>query len=125
MNGLVNDRLEITDNLNEILNPEGFGFENVGGVFKVQGGVVHKIEPVINEAHFRDIQNRILKALDNAEVSTIVVMAWFTNNTLFEKLVEKHIQGLCVRLAKYDDGINKKYGVDISRLPHKKIKRGQ
>jgi phosphatidylserine/phosphatidylglycerophosphate/cardiolipin synthase-like enzyme len=86
---------------------------------------VHKAEPVINEAHFQDIQNRILKALDNAEVSIIVVMAWFTNDALFQKLVEKHKQGLDVKLAIYDDGINKKHGVDITQFPHKKIKRGQ
>jgi phosphatidylserine/phosphatidylglycerophosphate/cardiolipin synthase-like enzyme len=125
LNKVVNENPEIAENLTEILNPEGFGVENIGGKFKVQGGIVHKAEPVINEAHFQDIQNRILKALDDAEVSIIVLMAWFTNDALFQKLVEKHKQGLDVKLAIYDDGINKKHGVDITQLPHKKIKRGQ
>jgi len=125
LNKVVNDNPDIVDNLTKILNPEGFGIENLNGKLKVQGGIVHKAQPVFNEAHFQDIQNRILKALDDAEVSIIVVMAWFTNDTLFQKLVEKHKQGLDVKLAIYDDGINKKHGVDITQLPHIKIKRGQ
>jgi phosphatidylserine/phosphatidylglycerophosphate/cardiolipin synthase-like enzyme len=125
LNNIVNDNPEIAKNLTDILNPEGFGVEDIGGRLKVQGGIVHKAEPIINEAHFQDIQNRILKALDGAEVSIIVVMAWFTNDTLFQKLVEKYRQGLDVKLAIYDDGINKKHGVDITQLPHKRIKRGQ
>lgn len=125
LNKVVNDNPEIVDNLTEILNPESFGIENLNGNLKVQGGIVHNAQPVFNEVHFQDIQNRILKALDAAEVSIIVVMAWFTNNALFEKLVEKHQQGLDVKLAIYYDGINKKHGVDITQLPHVKIKKGQ
>lgn len=125
LNKVVNENPDIADNLNEILNLEGFVIENLNGKLKIQGGVIHKAQPVINEAFFQNIQNRILKALDNAEVSIIVVMAWFTNDTLFQKLVEKHKQGIDVKLAIFDDGINKKHGVDISQLPHIKIKRGQ
>lgn len=81
--------------------------------------------PVVNEAHFQDIQNRILKALDDAEVSITLVMAWFTNDTLFQKIIEKQTQGIEIKLAIYDDGINKKHGVDISKIPHVKLKKGQ
>jgi len=88
-------------------------------------GVVDKRPPVQNEAHFQDIQNRILSALDEAKVSIRVVMAWFTNEALFNKLVEKYNEGVDVRVAIYDDGINKKHGIDISQVPHDLIKRGQ
>lgn len=125
LNKIVNENPNIADNLSDILNPEGFGIENLNGKLNVQGGIIHKAQPVFNEAHFQDIQKRILKALDDAEVSIIVVMAWFTNDTLFQKLVEKHKQGVDVKLAIFDDGINKKHGVDINQLPHVKIKRGQ
>jgi phosphatidylserine/phosphatidylglycerophosphate/cardiolipin synthase-like enzyme len=125
LNKVINDNPDEVENLSIILNPEGFGIERINGEFIVQGGIVHKEQPVFNEAHFQDIQNRILKALDDAQVSIIVVMAWFTNDTLFQKLVEKHNQGLDVKLAIYDDRINNKHGVDISQLPHVKIKRGQ
>ena len=42
------------------------------------------------EAHFQDIQNNILKELDAARVSITVVMAWFTNDVLGNKLIEKY-----------------------------------
>lgn len=125
LNQIVNENQDIADDLTKILNPEGYGIENTNGNLKIQGGVIHKAEPVFNEAHFQDIQNRIIAALDNAQVSIIVVMAWFTNDTLFQKLLEKHKQGIDVKLAIFDDGINKKHGVDITQLPHYRIKRGQ
>jgi phosphatidylserine/phosphatidylglycerophosphate/cardiolipin synthase-like enzyme len=111
--------------LQEILKEEKYSIEEVNGVFTVQGGIVVKATLVVNEAHFQDIQSRILKALDNAEVSITLVIAWFTNDILFQKIIEKHKQGVEVKLAIYDDGINKKYGVDISQLPHIRLKRGQ
>lgn len=110
--------------LNEVLTPEGYNVLEIDGKLVVQGGVINRSKPVVNEAHFQDIQNKILLALDTARVSIRVVMAWFTNEILFEKLLEKSQQGIDVRIAIYDDGINKKHGVDISQLPHKMIKRG-
>lgn len=53
-------------------------------------------------------KTRILTALNNARVSIRVVMAWFTNDVLFKKLVEKSNQGIDVQLLIYDDGVNKK-----------------
>lgn len=50
--------------MQDILNPEGYSFEKINEEYKIQGGVIIKAEPVVNEAHFQDIQNRILKALD-------------------------------------------------------------
>lgn len=113
------------DDLNAILNPEKFTIIQTGDTYSVQGGIVDRRKPVINQAHFEDIQNKILTALDGAKVSIRVVMAWFTNDTLFDKLVEKHKEGLDVEISIYDDGVNKKHGVDITQLPHKMIKRGK
>jgi phosphatidylserine/phosphatidylglycerophosphate/cardiolipin synthase-like enzyme len=124
LNDFVKEDISVISEFNKILNPESFGVEEVNGEFIVQGGVVDKTEPIVNEAHFQDIQNRILKALDSAEVSITLVMAWFTNETLFQKIVEKQKQGIEVKLAIYDDGINKKHGVDISKVPHVKLKKG-
>jgi len=124
LNDFVKENDSVISDFQKILNPEGYGVEEVNGELKVQGGVVVNTEPVVNEAHFQDIQNRILKALNDADVSITLVMAWFTNDTIFQKIVEKHKQGIEVKLAIYDDGINKKYGVDISQVPHIKLKKG-
>ena len=111
--------------LNAILNPEKFELLNSDGKVSIQGGAIDRRKPVVNEAHFQDIQNRILEALDGAKVSIRVVMAWFTNETLFNKLIDKRKQGVDVEVVLYDDGVNKKHGVDVTLLPHKKIKRGK
>ncbi|GGK16391.1 hypothetical protein GCM10007962_08430 [Yeosuana aromativorans] len=120
----LENKADSVDNLNEILNPEGFSVLLKNGQLILQGGVIIKSKPVVNEAHFQDIQNRILNVLNEAKVSIRVVMAWFTNDLLFDKLVEKYNQGIDVKVAIYDDGINKKHGIDISKVPHDLIKRG-
>lgn len=79
-------------------------------------GVVDNSEAVRNEAHFKDIQDKIINALNGARVSIVVAMSWFTNDTLLEKLVQKQNEGVDVKVAIYDDGINKTHGVDLSRL---------
>ncbi len=128
LNQVINEMLEIDDTineLNEILNPENFTIVKNGDIFSIQGGIVDRRKPVLNQAHFLDIQNKILAALDNAKVSIKVIMAWFTNDTLFNKLVEKHKEGVDVEISIYDDGVNRKHGVDITQLPNKRIKRGK
>jgi hypothetical protein len=119
------DKSAMATNFNGLLNKEGFSVVEGNGVYTVQGGVIDKSPPVVNEAHFQHIQSQILTALDLARVSIRVVMAWFTNDTLFNKLIEKRKQGVDVEIAIYDDGVNKKHGIDISLLPHKMIKRGK
>lgn len=80
-----------------------------------KGTISYKIE-ASDQAHFENIQNRILEQLDKAQFSIIVVMAWFTNDILFQKLLEKQSQGVCVKLIVFDDGINKKNGVDFEQI---------
>ena len=128
LNQVINDLQKGDDTigeLNVILNPEKFSIVQTGEIFILQGGVIDKRKPVINQAHFQDIQNKIIHALDNSKVSVRIAMAWFTNETLFNKLKEKHGQGVDVEIAIYDDGVNKKHGVDITQLPHKMISKGK
>ena len=128
LNQVVNE-MTATDTLveefNKILIPENFTLIKSNEELIIQGGVIDRTPPVINEAHFQHIQDQILTALDSAKVSVRVVMAWFTNETILQKLVEKNKQGIDVQIAIYDDGVNRKHGVDISLLPHKLIKRGK
>lgn len=119
------DKPSTANKMNDLLNPEKFGIIENNDVYTIHGGMIDKRQPVFNEAHFQDIQNQILTTLETARVSIWVVMAWFTNQTLVDKLIEKLQKGIDVRIAIYDDGVNKKHGVDISSLPNKMIKRGQ
>lgn len=109
--------------INSIITPEHFKLEENNGGWILIGDVTDEPKQNIEtEAHFQDIQNNILKELDAARVSITVVMAWFTNNILRDKLVEKYKEGLEVKVAIYDDGVNRIHGVDLSEVPTVKIK---
>lgn len=79
-------------------------------------GVVDNSKAVENEAHFKGIQDKILNALEEAKVSILLAMSWFTNDVLLKKLVQKQNEGIEVRVIIFDDGINEKYGVDMTPL---------
>lgn len=109
--------------INSIITPEHFKLEENNGGWVLIGDVTDESKQNIEtEAHFQDIQNNILKELDAARVSITVVMAWFTNNILRDKLVEKYKEGLEVKVAIYDDGVNRIHGVDLGEVPIVKIK---
>lgn len=78
-----------------------------------------------NEAYFADIETRILTALDGAKAMIDVCVAWFTNDKLLHKLVEKQSNGVAVRVIIYRDGVNAKCGVDLSEIRHHKEIRGE
>lgn len=77
---------------------------------------------ITNAVTFKGIQDDIIASLDNAKVSVIVAMAWFTNEVLLHKLLEKQAEGIDVELVIYNDGVNAAHGVDLSNLKHTKIR---
>jgi len=124
LNIVINKSPEIIESIKALLNDEGYLIEEIDGSYVVQGGVIVKIQPVINEAHFQGIQSRILSALDNAKISIWVVSAWLTNKRLHAKLLEKQAEGLDVRVAIFDDAISAKYGVDITEFKNHYFLKG-
>lgn len=44
-------------------------------------------------------------------------MAWFTNEVLAEKLIQLYESDIDVKVIIYDDGVNKKHGVDLKNIP--------
>lgn len=75
-----------------------------------------------NEAYFAGIEDKIMRALDEAVATIDVCVAWFTNQNLREKLLEKSNDGVEVRVIIYKDGVNKSAGVDLSGLNHKEYR---
>ena len=72
LNQVINDlqKGETTiEDLNAILNTEKYSIVQTGKTYSLQGGVINRRKPVVNQAHFQDIQNKILAALDGAKVS--------------------------------------------------------
>lgn len=68
------------------------------------------------EALFEDIAERIGLELGKAEQSIYIAVAWFTNRTLFNTLVEKARKGVAVQLMLSNDHINQQSHVDYSLL---------
>ena len=80
-----------------------------------------KVRPVRTDAYFDHIADKIINDLDRARVSIHVCMAWFTNQRIADKLIEKIKGGVDVKVISFDDHTNAKYGVNIESIPHKMI----
>ena len=75
----------------------------------------------ISAVEFNNIEKKILDALDEAIATIDVSVAWFTNNTLQKKLLEKKKDGCKVRIMTDANYTNQKYGVDLTPFEHKAI----
>lgn len=84
-------------------------------------GVIADRKPVKNEAYFNGIADSIIKNLEKARVSIYVCIAWFTKQSIADKLVEKYKQGIDVKVIYYDDHTNSRFGVNIDKIPYKAI----
>ena len=103
--------------LNEILSPEHYSVEKQNGEWVVVGGVIERIVPVVNHAHFQRIQQQILDELSKAKVSIWVAVAWLSNETLANKLKEKYDEGLDVKVAYNNDSNNRRNMPDMGEIP--------
>lgn len=108
----------VPEKIGDILSKDGFAVSKEGDSYKITGGVIDNTEPIANEAYFQNIEKQVLDALDEAKVSIHVAMAWFTNETIKAKLVEKKKAGIDVDIVVYDDKRTEKHRVDLSDLPH-------
>lgn len=85
-------------------------------------GILAERKPVRNDAYFNGIADKIIKDLDKARVSIHVCIAWFTNQRIADKLVEKYKQGIDVKVIFYDDHTNSRFGVNLDGIPFKAVR---
>lgn len=125
---LLEDVINHVENANAIediaklLSQDGYGISKKADAYKINGGVIDNSQPIENNVHFEDLQKQVIDAIDKAKVSINIAMAWFTNEQIKDKLVEKKEAGVDVDIIIYDDEINNKHGVDLSSLPHTFVK---
>ena len=84
--------------------------------------VKEKVTEKINVAKFSNLGHDLLNELEKAKAIIFVCVAWFTNPVLKQKLLEKLHEGCDVRVIINNDGINKRHSVDLSDIPHKKVR---
>lgn len=58
-------------------------------------------EPIL-ETHFEEIQKKIIEHLDSAKFLIWIAVAWFTDETLFKKLMDKKAEGLVIQVIVAD-----------------------
>ena len=68
------------------------------------------------EVIFENIEQRIIKELENAHYAIFVSVAWFTNKKLFNALLEKAKQNCYVSIIIQLDEINSQCGIDYSQI---------
>ena len=69
------------------------------------------------EAHFNNIRTQILSELENAQKCILVAVYWFTNQELFDCLLNKLKTGVSVQLIIHNDYINnRETGLDFQDL---------
>ena len=96
---------EIIDALNALFSPN-----------------VVSVREVRTDAYFDNIERQIINDLKGARVSIHVAMAWFTNQTIADVLIEKFKERLDVKVVSFDDYTNAKFGVDLDGIPHRVVK---
>lgn len=121
---LLTEVENIIPEVNLIIEPESYTIKEDNGKLIILGNFDNKENDNQAEvnAHFNDIQNKIITEIRSARVSIIVVMAWFTNEVIARELIDKYNQGLYVSVVMFDDGVNKLHGVDLGSIPTTRIR---
>lgn len=118
------NKVEKANVIYEVIREDGYTIELVDGNYVFIGGVIDRSQAIQNQAHFQQIENTILSVLDEAQVSIRLVIAWFTNERLRDKLLDKLQEGVDIRIAIYADGINRAHGVDLTPFDVTNLPRG-
>lgn len=108
--------------IGDLLSRDGYSLIKDNEMYTISNGIIDKTTPVSNTTHFNNIEKQVLDALDKAKVSIRVAMAWFTNEKIKDKLIEKKNEGVDIDIIVYNDNVNQKHGVDLSEIPHTLIK---
>lgn len=108
--------------IESILLSDGYSLSEDSGTYSINGGFIDHTKSVQNVAHFQNLEKQVIDAIDQSKVSICIAMAWFTNERIKDKLLEKQKTGVDVDIVIYDDGVNKKHGVDLSEFSYTAVK---
>lgn len=109
---------ESKEHLKEIIQkvyPVDDNYEYVFNELIIKAGYPENSELIDQEVFFEDIQNEILQAINDAKYIIWVAVAWFTNQVLFDALLQKKKEGLNIQIIINDDNINRDNGFDYEK----------
>ena len=118
----LNSNSQFAEAVDKNIHDDGYQLTFVDDAISIIGGAATKPKLVKTDAYFDNIANQIIHDLEQARVSIYVAMAWFTNQRIADKLIEKHKAGLDVKVVSFRDYTNVKFGVDLDEIPHKEIR---
>lgn len=115
---------------NRVLNVLPIDFSKVADVEQISNIALQKFfmtrtilsEETVVAPAFADIKKIIIEELNKAINTIFVCVAWFTDEELRDVLLTKLNEGVDVRVITYQDGVNKKHGVDLKEIPNIKIR---
>lgn len=79
-------------------------------------------QKIENEVTFKENEKKVIDAINNAKVSILVAMAWFTNEKIKEVLSKKRLEGIRIEIVVFKDGVNHVHGVDLSEFDYIEIR---
>lgn len=115
---------------NRVLNVVPIDFSKVADVEQIVNKTLQKFfltrtilkEETVAFPAFEEIRQLIIDELKKAVNTIYVCVAWFTDEELRDVLLTKLNEGVDVRVITYQDGVNKKHGVDFKEIPNIKIR---
>ena len=81
-----------------------YAFQNI----EIKPLVINTTEEVTDyDVVFDNIQNKIIQGIRDAKFIIWAAVAWFTNGVIYQELLSKQAQGLCIRIVVSDEDQNK------------------
>lgn len=119
---IINSSPEVNESLSPILLEDNLSIHKVDDHYEIEGVAIVEKPAIEIAPSFADTEQKILTALENAKVSIRAALAWFTNQTLADKLVEKYHEGVEVAVAVFIHPANLNYKVNLQDVPLKWVR---
>ncbi|HBL83863.1 MAG TPA: hypothetical protein DDZ99_02940 [Clostridiales bacterium] len=97
----------IIKHINNIIDVDGYHLENIDKEYHIINPDFNKSKETSIATEFNNIQTKIIEQIKNAKYLIWIVMAWFTNEPIYNALLEKNREGINIQLILNDDDINK------------------
>ena len=107
------DLRKAVDEVNSIIEDEGYKLKEIGGSYRII--LKEAADFKTSEIFFEEIQSQIKEEISKAKYIIWAAIAWFTDNELYNLLIQKRKEGVNVQLLIIDDEINTNSGLSFGK----------